>query len=608
MKNISQYLSIHCFHWFKRKEQTLWQLMQHPCGFPIFGCCFILGLILFLFWYHTTRPVIGDHDEPQLNPDLLKLLEFHEIMHATYQTVRSSHAKLILHDSLSLLNEMLANLSKQFTFMWPIQKQKLERIPTYTKELVGHRCGPEFPLAVWLEIHIHTQTCNQGMHLLQSIRKTYPNITVRIATTYGCNPAIISKESSCTTHWYVNRPDKAFMWLRQAQLAKTKYLVVGHHLSHFSEHTNLHRMLQMACTGQADIVGGASRLEPEGHWDLGCYQISLKNFTLRIRPGYEQSTNSCVHCDYISSPILISRELFIRAMQYSSVSGSLAFLDLFVRLIHGGLDRIKFPRAVVCPDVLFHIRHDSDHVLDRVDKNTWTAFIRMWSLSRIRFAPAVDHTWTCREARIHCQSFDKADLFMPPCCLKEQHQCVTGFLALSSVYQITTRAFGDYLTGMYSPFVGATVYQSPLNLIWNRSAYEIIDKTKFRTEFYTKYGCKLFPDKLNKHNQQIILSADKWNWTILGEAMEWEKSIRETRNAKDQPTSIVLNGVWTETHYNPGTMAMEYASSIIESEFWTAELALMPLPFCEHHHLPVNCLSGNYLPLGNIQYQDVENY
>lgn len=337
-------------------------------------------------------------------------------------------------------------------------------------------------------------------------------------------------------------------------------------------------------------------------------QISLNNFTLRIRPGYEQSTNSCAHCDYIASPILISRRLFVRAMQHSSLPSRLALLDLFVRLIHSGLDTITLPRAVVCPDVMFHMQHDPDQALTNVDKKTWTAFVNLWSLDRIRLFPDVEFVWTCYEARIHCEFYEKSEVQVPSCCLNEQHRCVIGFLSLTSKYQITTRVSGDYLTGLYGPVIGATLYQSLLNVVWNRSAHERIEKTAFRKEFYKKYGCKLFPAHLRKPTQQIVVSGPTRNWTIYGEFMAPVSETNEIKNVYSQQTKIWVHGIWTETNYNPGTMTPEYTHWEIESLFWSAELALIPLPFCGTYQLRMNCLIASYLPLGNIQYHDVDRY
>ncbi|KAA0194862.1 hypothetical protein FBUS_05059 [Fasciolopsis buskii] len=546
--------------------------------------------------------------ETRPNVDVLGVLEFYRTIFHSYQLARTSHAKLMLRDALQIMQAMLSNHSENFTAMGNIQDRFFESLPHYTKDLFPYKCQPEIPLHRSLEILIHSPNCQEGVKILRSIRKIYENVTVRITTPHNCHSSDILTASSEFSFWYFNRPDKGLTWLRQANLAKTEYLLVGYHLSHFSEHTNLERMLQMVCSGQANIVGGAVRSEPKGYWDLGCYQISLNNFTLRIRPGYEQSTNSCAHCDYIASPILISRRLFVRAMQHSSLPSRLALLDLFVRLIHSGLDTITLPRAVVCPDVMFHMQHDPDQALTNVDKKTWTAFVNLWSLDRIRLFPDVEFVWTCYEARIHCEFYEKSEVQVPSCCLNEQHRCVIGFLSLTSKYQITTRVSGDYLTGLYGPVIGATLYQSLLNVVWNRSAHERIEKTAFRKEFYKKYGCKLFPAHLRKPTQQIVVSGPTRNWTIYGEFMAPVSETNEIKNVYSQQTKIWVHGIWTETNYNPGTMTPEYTHWEIESLFWSAELALIPLPFCGTYQLRMNCLIASYLPLGNIQYHDVDRY
>ncbi|VDP73314.1 unnamed protein product [Echinostoma caproni] len=570
----------------------------------------VLTITHFLF----IRVCITRGSKPEGHPDELILLGFYDAVIRAYKSTRSSHAKLLVRDSLLLMNEVLPDVSESALSRWLQDKLKLKHsrirgrvdVNTYDRP----ECREPTRLSDWVEIHTHAQTCQQGVQIARSLHQFYPNITARLAVTETCNSTTISKDLSKQIYWYFKQPDKAFLWLRLAKLSQRRYILVGRDLDYLTKDSDLKRLLNIICTDQADIVGGAVRWEPERHWDLGCYQTSLRNFTFRMQPGYELSTDSCAYCDHLISPFLVSRLLFIRGMRYSSLPGPIAFVDLFARLTHSGLDVVEQPRAVACTDVLFHLR-SPEHKLDQFEREQWSMLVHKWKLNRIQLSLLVDHKWDCQEAGIQCDTFVRSGLLMPPCCLREQNRCFKGFLKLCSSLAVKTRMHGDYLTGMFNPLAGDSPWQSALEIQWNHPEYEVIMKN-ITDPLYTKYGCQL--SEVSKYDSgQLILSSKNWQWTTRGELLITNQSNRMNSTTLTRPTLVNVNGFWTETHFNPGLvmsrslfMTLEYASSEIEDNFWNTGMELIPVPFCAAHQLRANCLSGNFLPLGNLQYQESE--
>ena len=98
---------------------------------------------------------------------------------------------------------------------------------------------------------------------------------------------------------------------------------------------------------------------------MGCYQMALKRYALRIEEGYEFSYKSCVTCDYIHGPFLIEtkflKENFLPQIE---LQDPFIWIDFFLNI----QKKKKSVYSFVCPDVLF--QSTIENLVD-ISRSTW---------------------------------------------------------------------------------------------------------------------------------------------------------------------------------------------------------------------------------------------
>ncbi|KER18499.1 hypothetical protein T265_16016, partial [Opisthorchis viverrini] len=355
-----------------------------------------------------------------------------------------------------------------------------------------------------------------------------------------------------------------------------------------------------------------------------------RNFTLRIQPGHDISSKSCAYCDYIASPFLIRRDLLQRLLEYrSELSGALTFVEMFLKQKQS--PEYYTLQTMSCIDVLFHVAGESSGIrgqgVAEIPKHFWFNLAKHWTLDRVILPGQVDYKWTCQDLDISCRKYQNAGVILPRCCLEELSGCVKGFLNLASEYNISVFVFAGTLVGAVKTYGGFLPWERDADIVWDPFAYDHI-RGPISKRLKDKFQCDLGPVRLetaygdnvsacaqalNTSCLYYKLHSRSWNIDLWG-----DPHLEPYRlNGLINPTQVYLDGLWVSTVPNPGRVARHrYGDNVLghvqhwqdyglktswESYANFEKKAFLPCPARFVRHA---CLSGNYLPHGNIQFQD----
>ncbi|KAF8563440.1 hypothetical protein P879_10512 [Paragonimus westermani] len=356
----------------------------------------------------------------------------------------------------------------------------------------------------------------------------------------------------------------------------------------------------------------------------------VRNFTIRLHPGHDISAQSCAYCDYIASPFLVRRDVFQQGMADSSMSGPIPFVQFFLSGLHN-IDSNRVLTTVACVDVLFHVAGASSRRgqgLAETPKSSWLPLARKWSINRIVLPGPVDHRWTCEEAGINCAHFKRAGLIMPGCCLEELANCVKGFLTLAAEHNVSAFLVSGTNLGAVKTYGGFLPWERDADICWDGHKHAVVSGP-IKTALHERYQCELGQIKLKTkygldieacskvtNNSCIYFPLYSANWRIdlYGEPI----LVSERLWGLKHPTSIAINGIWATTVPNPGlALRHQYGDNILGhishwgdlgySTGWSpyTNVEMAPFPPCPNKTIRHSCMSGNYLPQGNLQFQDI---
>ncbi|CAL8097044.1 unnamed protein product [Calicophoron daubneyi] len=201
-----------------------------------------------------------------------------------HRSTRSVATKLIIEDTINLLGE--TNIINETSVQTHAQQQREQQLPevcpeywddprkdsVYFENVYKTKPCRRIPLETSVVILIYVESCENGKHLLDRIRLIYPNMTVRLAVGESGGQSVICGQLE-SAHPLFNVKDNASTWLKLAQTASSKYVLVGRNMVEFTFHTNIDRLLRVVNNLSVSVAGGSVRLEPEGRWYAGCYQM-----------------------------------------------------------------------------------------------------------------------------------------------------------------------------------------------------------------------------------------------------------------------------------------------------------------------------------------------
>ena len=188
--------------------------------------------------------------------------------------------------------------------------------------------------------------------------------------------------------------------------ADTEYVLLGSDLERLDSDAELERLLREAERQRVSAVAGAIR-RPDGHWTHGCYQVRLSNYSLRYHFGYHRSRHECLLCDHVSGPFIARTELLRRwpLAERNSLLAERWLLD--VRADGEG----RVAPALVCPDVMFHVRQRQG----RVDTGAvWLQEARRLQVTRVEPPEGGRLQFSCHQLQLQCEALPGR--LLSPCC------------------------------------------------------------------------------------------------------------------------------------------------------------------------------------------------
>ena len=203
-----------------------------------------------------------------------------------------------------------------------------------------------------------------------------------------------------------------------SQKLKTKFVVFAPFVSVMNSQFDLNRMLQVYELTGANFIASSLKDSRTGVWDAGCYQTSLKLYTLKYERGYKRSQLSCVECDFVNGAFLTRTYWFQKGnIRFRSESGSMMYEDLFLNL---GVSKNK--TILACPDSMVYRHQGNDKKYG--DIRDLEKFAKLWDVYTIKWhsntIPAENFIFPCPHSHkelIRTCRVGKG-LAVPPCCLR----------------------------------------------------------------------------------------------------------------------------------------------------------------------------------------------
>jgi len=198
---------------------------------------------------------------------------------------------------------------------------------------------------------------------------------------------------------------------------KTKLVVFAPFVTAMNGQFNLNRLLHVYERTGANIVASSVKDFATGVWETGCYQTSLKFYSLEYRQGYRRSRFSCLKCDFVKGPFLTITDLFRKGLvRFRGESGSMLYEDLFLNL---GLSKNK--TILACPDSMVYTYQGSYSKYD--DASELEKLVKLWDVYKVKLhsnTALKNFIFPCPHSRNQLIRTCRVGrgLAVPPCCLK----------------------------------------------------------------------------------------------------------------------------------------------------------------------------------------------
>lgn len=594
--------------------------------------CFI-GYCIGLFWQaklqlnvdhnYSTQLICNCDKKDSDNADLL--LKALKLIARGFKYIKSNKARIHLREAFIILNSL---------FKYQINVRMNETVnrerdvcpeywidmyhgyPYYFTGFEIENCTNAPPFSSLVSILIDSVYNTDAKDLKQIIRGvsiTYPNISV-ILSTVGIeeNYENLKNElSTLTFKIFENNETEGEIWKKLVESASTKYVLIGKKLSHFTQDSRLERLVRVLDNTNADAVGGSHRNET-GHYSLGCYQTSMRNYAFKIVEGYDLSYNSCIYCNYISGPFIIKTGKFLDHFD-ERLNGEIAFINMFEKI---GNDSENV-NMLVCPDAMYFTKTIGP--IETSEKD-WLAFANIWELNIIILPDGGSYSFTCNEVNADCGW--NTGLALPICCLKELINLVENVMETCSKFGIRCEIEGGTVLGSLK-FNGILPWERDSDINWHCKDYVKMLETEdyFDAMGYSLSNPSAETDIVAECDRVVVNSSVNCGYfdlmskhfrTQMYGAKYLAQSYLESLGIVI-PTRTLMNGVWVITYPNPALYARNlYGDDIFEHvEHWLDlgyPSGWKPYKTGNFTECPRKNFHGcldQFLPSGNLQFMDV---
>ena len=193
-------------------------------------------------------------------------------------------------------------MGERLGFDWPFFRKGFERVDC--TEFV-----PFNQLVTLLVILPKELSANEQFQFFQGLEQYYPSVSVVLASKGKFPVETVAKLKLNVKNVVFKDLTHGETWSMLLQEVTTPYVLVAPDVTHFNDDINLERLVRVLSENKDAIIAGGSHRNHQGEWDIGCLQVTFKNWTAYFRGGYYNSFKTeCIVCDVLSSPFMAKTE------------------------------------------------------------------------------------------------------------------------------------------------------------------------------------------------------------------------------------------------------------------------------------------------------------
>lgn len=147
-------------------------------------------------------------------------------------------------------------------------------------------------------------------NFFEGAAKYYPNLRIIVASKEKLSHDNLTKLKLNLKNMVVKDLAHGETWTKMLQEVTTPYALFAPEITHFTDDVDLERLVRMLSYNDHAVVAGGSHRNLQGEWDIGCLQVTFRNWTAFFRGGYYRSFAECVVCDLLSGPFMAKTEAF----------------------------------------------------------------------------------------------------------------------------------------------------------------------------------------------------------------------------------------------------------------------------------------------------------
>jgi hypothetical protein len=341
------------------------------------------------------------------------------------------------------------------------------------------------------------------------------------------------------------------IWNMLAEEVTTPYVLVARDLSHFNAYARLERQIYMLSASDAIAVAGGAYRNLTGHWRVGCYQTSIRNYFLRIAEGYEHSAHGCMFCDHLEGPFVARTSLMKGERLSEDLPEDVLFHDWFLRLKQARV------LAVNCPDAMYFTQ--GRRPSNAQPQASWLKLARLWQVYRVFVPPNVVYLFSCKEVGLSCETSKRLEQhLMPPCCLVQMVRAWKVLDEFASRHGIAYELASDSILG---------AVKLRTHLPWTADAAVRFDAREYATFFRKQKAFNSKGLKLKAFSPEGKGSFEMWTPQVSVEmrGADTLTGVFLPADVREVPTRVYMLGAWVRGVANPGLYAWnKYGSNYLK--------------------------------------------
>lgn len=146
------------------------------------------------------------------------------------------------------------------------------------------------------------------LKVFKGIAKYFPDIRIASASKEKFSVDMITELKLNLKNIVAKDLTHGETWSKLLQEVTTPYVLFAPDITHFTDDVDLERLVRVLSDTKEAIIAGGSHRNLRGEWDIGCHQLTFRNWTAFFRGGYYHSFTECVVCDVLSGPFVAKSE------------------------------------------------------------------------------------------------------------------------------------------------------------------------------------------------------------------------------------------------------------------------------------------------------------